>query len=84
MAYGRTFGGGGIDALFSPFFWVATLFNAIPAALTGPVAIDWIAVGGVHLLFVWRVWIARRQSARQRGIDLERFAQLKAGTGHGR
>ena len=78
MAYGQTFGGGGIDALFSPIFWVATLLNAIPAALSGPVAVDWVAVGAVHVLFAWRVWAARRQSARQRGVDLARFEQLKA------
>jgi hypothetical protein len=81
MAYGRSFRGGGIDALFSPIFWVATLFNAIPVALAGPAAIDWVVVGAVHLLFAWRVWMARRQSALQRAIDLDRFAQLKAGTG---
>jgi hypothetical protein len=77
MAYGRTFGGGGIDALFSPIFWVAALLNFIPVALTGPVAIDWAVVGAVHALVVVRVWVARTQSGRQRALDLERFEKLK-------
>jgi hypothetical protein len=78
MNYGRTFGGGGIDALFSPIFWVASLFNFIPAALSGPMAIDWLVIGVVHALFIVRVWSARRQAGRQRAIDLERFATLKS------
>lgn len=77
MHYGRTFGGGGIDALFSPIFWTAAVFNLIPAMLAGPVAIDWAIVGGVHALFVLRVLAARRQSARQRAVDLERFEKIR-------
>jgi hypothetical protein len=80
MAYGRTFGGGGIDALFSPFFWVATLFNFLPVTLTGPVAIDWAVVGAVHALFLVRVWAGRQQSGRQRATDLARFEQIKSDT----
>ena len=45
MTYGRTFGGGGIDALFSPLFAAATLFNLVPMLLSGPAAVDWIVVG---------------------------------------
>lgn len=77
MAYGRTFGGGGIDALFSPIFWVATLFNFLPVVLTGPAAMDWAVVGVAHLLFIVRIAVAKRQSGRQRAVDLDRFAQLK-------
>lgn len=77
MSYGRTFGGGGIDALFSPLFWTATLFNLIPAMMSGPVAIDWAVVGVVHALFAVRVFAARRQAAGQRAIDLQRFGQLR-------
>ena len=80
MAYGRTFGGGGIDALFTPIFWVATLLNFVPAMLSGPMAIDWVVVGAVHALFIVRVWSARRQAGRQRAIDLERFSKLKSGS----
>ncbi len=78
MAYGRTFGGGGIDALFSPIFAVATLLNFVPVALSGSVAIDWTIVGAVHMLFIVRVWAAKRQAAGQRALDLERFTRLKA------
>jgi len=78
MAYGRSFGGGGIDALFSPLFATATVLNFIPVLVTGPPAVDWALVGLVHALFVVRVWAARRQAGQQRKVDLERFEKLKA------
>ena len=77
MAYGREFGGGGIDALFTPVFWVATLLNFIPVMLSGTIAVDWTVVGLVHLLFIARVWVGRNQAGRQRAIDLQRFMKLK-------
>jgi hypothetical protein len=77
MSYGRSFGGGGLDALFSPLFWVASLLNYVPVMLAGPAAIDWAIVGAVHVLFILRVWSARAQAGRQRAIDLDRFAKLK-------
>lgn len=77
MAYGRAFGGGAIDALFSPIFAVATLLNFVPVALSGTVAIDWTIVGAVHMLFIVRVWAAKRQASGQRATDLERFTRLK-------
>ena len=77
MAYGRKFGGGGIDALFSPIFAVAALLNFVPVALSGAVAIDSTVVATVHLLFIVRIWAATRQAAGQRAIDLERFTRLK-------
>jgi hypothetical protein len=76
MTYGRTFGGGGVDALFSPIFWAATLFNLIPAALVSPIPMEWAVIGAVHALFVLRVWVARRHSGTQRALDLDRFRQL--------
>jgi hypothetical protein len=77
MAFGRTFKSGGIDALFSPVFWVATLLNLLPAFLNGPMAIDSVIVAAVHLLFSLRIWTARTQSGRQRALDLQRFEQLR-------
>lgn len=77
MAYGRTFGGGGIDALFSPIFWAAAILNFIPVSLSQPVAADWPIVGLAHLVFIVRVWRAKRQAAGQRAVDLERFTKLK-------
>lgn len=77
MSFGRTFKSGGIDALFSPVFWIATLFNLLPAFMSGPLAIDSAIVAAVHLLFALRIWTARTQSGRQRAIDLQRFEQLR-------
>jgi len=77
MSYGRSFGGGGIDALFSPVFMVAGLLNFIPAVLSGPMAIDSGVAAVVHALFVLRVFVAKRQAGVQRAVDLERFAKLK-------
>jgi hypothetical protein len=39
--------------------------------------IEWGVVGSIHLLFLVRVVLARRHSARQRAVDLDRFRQLK-------
>ena len=79
MAYGRTFAGGGIiDALFSPIFWVAALFNLLPMLTAGPAAIDWAIVTFVHLLFVLRVHRAKKAAAGQRAVDLQRFEQLRS------
>jgi hypothetical protein len=77
MAFGRAFPGGGTDPLFSPFFWIAAVFNFIPAILAGPLAVEWVVTGAAHVLFIARVAAARHHSARQRAIDLERFQQLK-------
>jgi hypothetical protein len=77
MAYGRTYGGGGMDAMFSPLFWVATLFNLLPALLAGPLASDSMIVGVVHVMFAARIWSARLQSGKQRARDLERFTALR-------
>lgn len=78
MRFGGTYGGGGIDALFSPVFWLATLFNLIPAVFTAPLPTEWTILAVVHALFAGRVWSARRQAAGQRALDLERFSRLKA------
>ncbi len=80
MAYGRAFPGSGTDPLFGFYFWLAALFNFIPAILAQPAPIEWMVVGAVHALFIVRVAVARRQSTRQRAIDLERFERLKAST----
>jgi hypothetical protein len=76
MAYGKRFPGGS-DPLFALFFYLATLFNFVPVVLTGALPIEYGAVGSLHLLFLIRRIQARRQAARQRSIELERFLQLK-------
>jgi hypothetical protein len=77
MAFGRAFPGGGTDPLFGPFFWIAALFNFVPAILAGPVAVEWVVTGAAHVLFIARVAAARHHAAGQRALDLERFQQLK-------
>jgi hypothetical protein len=78
MAYGATFPQAGADPLLGTYFWLAALLNLLPMILVGPAAIEWIVIGGIHLLFAARVAVARRQAGRQRAVDLERFRTLKA------
>lgn len=78
MAFGRAFPGGGSDPLFAAYFWLAAVLNLIPAALAGPVPIEWSALGIAHVVFVGHVVLARRRAAHQRAVDLDRFQKLKA------
>ncbi len=77
MEYGRRFPGAGVDALFTPFFTIAAVFNFVPVLLAGAVRLEWSVIGVVHLLFVARIYVARHEAGRQRAIDLDRFAQIK-------
>jgi hypothetical protein len=77
MAYGRSFKGGGIDALFSPLFFAAALLNFLVSASVGPVVVEWVVIAGAHLLFVWRIWRARGQARGQRALELDRYQRLK-------
>jgi hypothetical protein len=77
MAFGRRFPSSGPDPLFTVYFLIAAIFNFVPVVLAGAVAIEYWFVGALHLLFVGRLIVARRQASRQRAIDLERFQQLK-------
>jgi len=76
MAFGRQVPGGG-DPLLAAYFWLAGVLNLLPAVLAEPVPIEWAVVGLGHLVFVVRVGLGRRNAARQRALDLERFRQLK-------
>jgi len=76
--------GSGIDPLFAPLFVLATLLNLIPVgllsategfSLPGGIPVEVAVYGMLHLLFVWRVFLARRYAARQRSRDLELFKQ---------
>ena len=78
MAYGR-FYPGGADPLFSPFFVLATVLNFVPVVLAEPVQIDVAVVAVIHLVFVARIFLARRAALRQRAVELERFRRLRAG-----
>lgn len=79
MEYGRRFPGGS-DPLFCAVFWGAIVLNLIPAAIADPSAgpIEWTVVGLAHAGVAFRIHRARRLAAGQRGVDLERFARLKA------
>jgi hypothetical protein len=77
MAYGREFPGRGTDPLFGGYFLLAMILNMLPAALARPVPLEWAVVAGGHLVAVGRLVVARRDAARQRPLDLERFRQLK-------
>jgi hypothetical protein len=80
MAYGDAVRGPASDPLLASYFWIATIFNFVPAILANPALVEWSVVGVIHLLFMVRVGVARRQARRQRAIDLDRFRQLKTNT----
>lgn len=77
MAYGQKYAGVGGDPLFANFYRTAAVLNFLPAAFARPLPVEVAVVGAIHVLFIGRVEMARRQAARQRAIDLERFQQLK-------
>jgi Flp pilus assembly protein TadB len=77
MAFGQANPGAGSDALFSPYFFFATVLNFVPVLLAEPVRLEVSVVGVVHLLFLGRLVLARRASGRQRALDLERFQRIE-------
>ena len=80
MAFGRPKGAAAADALFSIPFVLAIVWNAAPALVQQPTIEEIVFIGGAHALFALRLIVARKTAARQRAIDLERFAQLKRGS----
>jgi hypothetical protein len=79
MAFGRVSPGHGTDPLFAILFVLAALCNFAPALLAGIVPIEWLAIGGGHLLFVARVAVAKQRARVQRAVDLDAFQRIKAG-----
>ena len=77
MAFGRPKGAASIDALFTVPILLATLLNIAPAVYLGPTIEEIIFVAGAHALFLVRLAFARATAAKQRQIDLERFAAIK-------
>jgi hypothetical protein len=49
--------------------------------LSEPVRVELAVIGGVHLLFIGRLVVARQAAGRQRAADLARFRQVKNGSG---
>lgn len=79
MAFGRPLKGTGTDPLFVAHFVLATILNIVPALLAEPVRLEVEVVGGAHLLFLVRVFLAWRSAGRQRAADLKRFEEMRAG-----
>lgn len=77
MNYGARFPSGGLDPLFSVVFLAATLLNFLGLLAARPARPGWIAVSLLaHLGFLYRITRARRASAAQRALDLDRFRNL--------
>jgi hypothetical protein len=77
MAFGRPKGAASVDALFTVIFFLAAVFNMVPALILEPQRVELIFVGGAHALFALRLLVARHAASTQRAIDLARFEQLK-------
>ena len=77
MAFGPPLAGTGTDPLFAVFFGLATMCNFVPVMLAEPVRVELAVVGGVHVLFVVRLVVARHAAGRQRAADLARFRRSK-------
>ena len=79
MAFGRPKGAATLDPLFTiPFALAAVCQPRRRRSIVQPTIEEMVFVGGAHALFALRA-VRRRATAaaRQRAIDLERFAQLK-------
>ncbi len=76
MAFGRLHPGGS-DPLFSTFFALAAALNFVPVITADPVMLELTVVGGIHLLFLVRLFFGRRAAAHQRAKDLEVFQRIK-------
>ena len=79
MAYGRMFPGAGSDPLYGVYFVLATILNFVPVLLAEPLRVEVMVVGGVHLGFMARIFVARHVASGQRARDLERFERIRAG-----
>ena len=77
MAFGAPLAGTGTDPLFTVLFGLATMCNFVPVMLSEPVWVELAVIGGVHLLFIARLVVARHAASRQREADLARFQQIK-------
>ena len=69
----------GNDPLFTLVFAAAAILNFVPALIAEPVAVEVAVIGFAHVLFIVRIFLARRDAARQRARDLEAFQKLRNG-----
>jgi hypothetical protein len=79
MAYAERFPGSAPDPLFTGFFITAALLNFMIIGVLGGLPVEYWSLGGIHLLFLVRILVARRKAGRQRVLDLQRFRELKRG-----
>ncbi len=77
MAFGAPMAGTGTDPLFTVLFGLATMCNFVPVMLSEPVRVELAVIGGVHVLFITRLVVARHAAGRQREADRARFRQIK-------
>jgi hypothetical protein len=78
MNYGWRFPGG-LDPLFTGVFASAAVVDFVSAFVLTTRRPGWVAISFIaHLVFVWRLVVARRASAGQRTLDLERFRALRS------
>ena len=74
-------GTGGVDPLFAGLFASATMLNLVPIGLLsiegpqlfGVISLELAVYGLLHLIFITRLFQARRFAARQRQLDLAHF-----------
>lgn len=76
MSYGAAFPAGGLDPIFSLLFFAAAAANFLGTLSRFPNE-GWNIVSLIaHFGFGYRIVRARRSSAAQRALDLDRFRQL--------
>lgn len=70
--------GGGLDPLFSVIFAAAAILNFLSSLTVAQRRPGWIALSLVaHLAFAYRIVTAKKFSASQRAVDLDRFRSLR-------
>jgi hypothetical protein len=78
MNYGVKFPGGGLDPLFSMIFAAAAILNFLSSFAVAQRGLGWIVLSLLaHLAFAYRIVTARKLSAAQRALDLDRFRSLR-------
>jgi hypothetical protein len=82
MRFGRPGAGTALDPLFVTWFAAATLVNFLPVMVAAPTTVEVAALGGVHLVFLGRLIVARTAASKQRERDLARFEALRQHEGH--
>jgi hypothetical protein len=75
--FGSPAGAPRVDPLFGTVFLLAALVNLVPLLATTPIVQELLIVGAAHAAFGARVLRARAAARRQRGVDTERFKQVR-------